>query len=278
MIHEILDGNGGAFSGHPHPRRLSSRVFFFLFPLLFLSTGLLPMSAPAAGGDTPFQPGEKLAFAVTWGFIPVGEGTLQVMPATRLNGVEAMHFSMTVQTNRFGDIFYRVRDRMEGFTDKEMTRSLLYKKISEGKSRRNVTVTYDWEEKRARYFNHGEEHASVTLLPGSYDPLSMFYALRFFDLEVGRGLTLPVSDGKKTVAGEASVKERSVIDVRGVDYDTFLVRVDTKDLDGVFKKSRDAELLIWVTADKRRMPVRIKSSVYVGSFTVDLVSHGPLNQ
>ncbi len=236
------------------------------------------MNAPAVQGDMPFQPGEKLTFAVTWGFIPVGEGTLQVMPATSVDGVEAMHFSMTVRTNGFGDIFYRVRDRMEGFTDGEMTRSLLYKKISEGRSRRNVTVTYDWEEKRAHYFNHGEEHASVALLPGSYDPLSMFYAFRFFDLEVGRALALPVSDGKKTVAGEAFVMERGVIDVRGVDYDTFLVRVDTKDLDGVFKKSRDAELLIWVTADKRRIPVRIKSSIFVGSFTVDLVSHGPLKQ
>jgi len=236
------------------------------------------MNAPAIEGDMPFRPGEKLAFAVTWGFIPVGEGTLQVMPATRLNGVEAMHFSMAVRTNAFGDIFYRVRDRMEGFTDGEMKKSLLYKKVSEGKTRRDVTVTYDWEEKRARYFNHGEEHASVALLPGSYDPLSMFFAFRFFDLEVGRAMALPVSDGKKTVTGEAFVTERTAIEIRGVNYDTFLVRVDTKDLDGVFKKSRDAELLIWVTADKRRIPVRIKSSVFVGSFTVDLVSHGPLNQ
>jgi hypothetical protein len=40
----------------------------------------------------------------------------------------------------------------------------------------------------------------------------------------------------------------------------------------VFEKSENAKIQIWVTADKRRMPVKIKSKVLVGSFVGELVS------
>lgn len=245
---------------------------------LLLLWSLSPWLSHGHGCDfegQPFYPGERLTFIVTWGAIPVGEGVLEVMPCSEVDGLEARHFVMITRTNAFADIFYRVRDRMEGFTDRDMTRSLLYTKTSRGKSKRSVVVTYDWDEMRSRYFNHGEEHASVSLLPGSFDPLSMFYAFRFFDIDVGKELAIPVSDGKKTVTGRAVVVERDVIDVRGVDYETFLVRVDMGDVDGVFKKSRDADLFVWITADDRRMPVRMKSSVAVGSFTVELLHDEP---
>jgi hypothetical protein len=40
---------------------------------------------------------------------------------------------------------------------------------------------------------------------------------------------------------------------------------------GVFEKSPDARLQLWVTADHRRLPVKLKSKVIVGSFTGELV-------
>ena len=56
-------------------------------------------------------------------------------------------------------------------------------------------------------------------------------------------------------------------------YETYLVEPDLKYLGGVFKKSEDAKLQIWVTTDERRVPVRIKSKLVVGSFVAELVSY-----
>jgi hypothetical protein len=50
------------------------------------------------------------------------------------------------------------------------------------------------------------------------------------------------------------------------------VEPQLKHIGGVFKKSKDARLQIWVTTDKRHLPVRIKSKVIVGSFVAELVS------
>ena len=47
---------------------------------------------------------------------------------------------------------------------------------------------------------------------------------------------------------------------------------DLEHVGGVFKRSKDAKVQIWVTADERRIPVKIKSKVAVGSFVGELLS------
>ena len=76
----------------------------------------------------PFYPGEKLTFQVKWGFIPAGEAVLEVLPIETINGIESYHFSMTAKTYPFIDIFYKIRDKIDSYTNKEMTHSILYKK------------------------------------------------------------------------------------------------------------------------------------------------------
>ena len=58
----------------------------------------------------------------------------------------------------------------------------------------------------------------------------------------------------------------------GKTYDTYLIEPDLEHVGGVFEKSEDAIIQLWVTADKRRIPVQIKSEVVVGSFVGELVS------
>ncbi len=47
---------------------------------------------------------------------------------------------------------------------------------------------------------------------------------------------------------------------------------ELKHIGGVFEKSKNAEIKVWVTADTRRIPVKIKSKVVVGSFIGELIS------
>jgi len=43
-------------------------------------------------------------------------------------------------------------------------------------------------------------------------------------------------------------------------------------LTGVFQKSPKARILVWLTDDKRRLPVRLKSEVIVGAFTAQVTA------
>jgi hypothetical protein len=154
-----------------------------------------------------------------------------------------------------------------------MTHSILYRKKQQGKSKRNVVVNFDWKKNEARYSNFDEQGEPLSISPGSFDPLSVFYAFRLFDLVKGSKIIAPVTDGKKFVIGEATVLRKEKIYVADEWHETFLVEPDLKHIGGIFKKSKNAKLRIWVTADKRRMPIKIKSKVAVGSFVAELVSY-----
>ncbi len=65
-------------------------------------------------------------------------------------------------------------------------------------------------------------------------------------------------------------KER--ITVPAGTFDTYLIEPELKDVGGVFKKSKNAKIQLWITADRRRIPVKIKSKVIVGNFTGELVT------
>jgi hypothetical protein len=131
----------------------------------------------------------------------------------------------------------------------------------------------DWEKGFARYSNFGKKEAPIPLRPGSFDPLSIFYSFRNQALMDDLIIQTPVTDGKHCIMGTVKVIKRETIRVPIGSFDTFLVEPEMESIDGVFKKGQSAKLHIWVTADTRQMPVRIKSKVKVGSFVAELVSY-----
>ena len=249
-------------------------LFALLIVMLLtcLTEAALDSSLDAAEKKIPFYPGERLTFQVKWVVIPAAEAVLEIMPLDRIDGVSSFHFSMTARTYEAIDIVYKVRDRMDAYVDEGMTRSLLYKQQRDGKRKKAVTVTFNWEKQEAQYSNFEEKNQPIPILPGSFDPLSVFYAFRLMPIKEGIELQAPVTDGKKCVIGKAKVIRRETIQVRGVSYDTFLVEPSLEHIGGVFEKSKNAKLLVWVTADEACIPVRVKSEVMVGSFVAELVS------
>ena len=249
---------------------IKKNIFIIFVALSFAGVGL----AQPQGGDVPFSPGERLTFVLKWGFITAGKATLEVHPMETVNGVESYHFVMTAKSRSFLDNIYKVRDRIDAYADVGMNRSMLYKKKQrEGKTRRDVLVEFDWEKPEVQYSNFGDKRDPIPLEPGSFDPLSAFYFTRMIDLEKVKTVERPVTDGKKCVIGKASVVKRETIKLTdGTEYDTFLIEPELQHIGGVFEKSKDAKIRVWVTADKRRIPVKITSKVIVGSFVGELES------
>ena len=222
---------------------------------------------------TPFYPGEKLTYALRWEFIPAGEATLEVLPVTTVDGVPSYHFAAKAKSNRFVDTFYKVRDHVEGFVDLGMDHSLLYKKKQrEGSHRRDIVVRFDWKNRTAQYFNFRKAKDPIPILPGTFDPISAFYFVRLFDLKEGMVIERPITDGKKNVIGRVAVVKREIVAIGEKRYDTFLLKPELEHVGGVFEKSDDAEIRLWVTADSNRLLVRIESEVIVGSFVGDLIA------
>ena len=54
------------------------------------------------------------------------------------------------------------------------------------------------------------------------------------------------------------------------DFDTILVEPDLGNLRGVFNKDPKAKLQIWLSADDRRVPLRIRTKIARGNFITEL--------
>lgn len=246
--------------------------------ILTLLLALLAPARPALSRDgLPYCPGETLAYALAWGVIPAGSAELMVLPPDLPPDADPasaplLHLRMRARTNAFADVFYKVRDQVDSWTRPDMSRSEHYVKSQhEGSYHREITVRFFWNNSTVRYENdvNGPKEPLI-LLPGTFDPLSVFYAFRRDPVGPDSRVLLPVTDGTKTVIGEARVEGRERITTPAGEFDCWVVAPDIRDLGGVFRKSPGARLTVWVSADERQIPVRIESKVLVGSFRAEL--------
>ncbi len=252
------------------------RIQIGLFCFLLLPAQCLAFDTPHPGVSTPkipFQVGERLSYVLKWSVIPVGKAVFEVLDGTAETQTPSYLFRLTVKSYPVVDLLYKVRDRIESFMDKSMTRSLLYrKKQREGRHRRDIEVRFDWEQSKAVRYNKGTEESAVHTPVDMFDPLGIFYAFRLHPITHGLHVTAPVTEGKRVVIGEARVVKRETLALGDRHFETYLIEPDLKHIGGVFEKSKDAKIQVWVTADDHRIVVKLKSKVVVGSFTGELIS------
>jgi hypothetical protein len=226
------------------------------------------------GSELPFDPDERLVYKVKWGLFTVGTSTLEALPMGEVDGEPAYRFCMQVRTNGFADAFYKLRERMDTWLRTDFSQSLRYTKYAEGAEARDEVIDYHWPSGKIFSQRDGKPRDPLEVADRPiFDPLGALFAFRFadsFEPEPGSTLTMYSSDGKKVVQMDVEIKRRQTIRVPAGKFKTVKARPDTKNLGGVFKKSDDASIIIWYSDDERRIPVRLKSKVVVGSFVANL--------
>lgn len=243
--------------------------------LSLLLLQFLPLNGAAAA---PFLPGEKASYQVRWAFVAGGQVDIAVEKDGRFDGRDAWHFSLTARTFPYVDVFYKVRERIDAYTDKAMQHSLFYSKLEKGKNKRDIKVRFDWRKREVSYRNFDQKPRTEKIKEGTFDPLSAYFFLRTRDIGSKEIITRLVTDGKTLVRGTAKVLRREKITVPAGHFDTYVIEPDMQKVQGVFEKSKNARLLVWVTADHRHLMVRAESKVVVGSIVAELISlSGPAN-
>jgi hypothetical protein len=256
-------------------RMLSRRPFVAaLLTLPFLRSRSVAEEGQEVQNPPAFEPGEKLTYSLGWQFIVAGHATTEVLPDEILDGRTVRSFRMTAKTRKTVDHIYKVRDSLSSLAEYDVSRSLGFTKIQrEGDTQRDETIDFDWNMLEARYYEAISGNTGVIpIQENTLDPLSAFYFIRNQPLEVGTVIKGPMTDGKRCKIAQITVVKRETIKVNGKKYDTFKLIPDIKDVGGVFKKSDDAKIEIWCTADHRHIPVLMKSKVIVGSFKAELES------
>jgi hypothetical protein len=215
---------------------------------------------PAA--RNPVQPGEYLKFAVNWGIINGGNAYLEVPELKTIDGRPALHLVARAESNGFISRFYKVRNRIESWWDREGRYSLSYEENRrEGKYRTESKVVFNHDDRVATY-RDGEAYS---IPPDVQDALSSFYYTRFQALPIGGSIVFDYHASKKNKPLEVKVIGRERVKVPAGEFDCVVVEPILK-AGGVFRN--EGRLVIWLTEDERRMPVLMRSKVTIGSVSV----------
>jgi uncharacterized protein DUF3108 len=216
-----------------------------------------------------FQSGEKLTFNIKYGFISAAEAVMQVEDHTYKDSIKCWKFITTSRTKPFFDHIFKVRDRIDSVVDKEKFISYKFeKKLNEGKYKQHRIHLYYPEQNFSFYLKYSRKKKEfkekrIDIPDNTQDILSAFYSVRKEDLAVGDTLSYNVtSDGKSVITQVIVHRTQTIKTIFG--KIECLVIEPVMVSEAVFKQT--GRILIWLTNDDRKIPVKMESKVTFGSF------------
>ncbi|HEX8181081.1 MAG TPA: DUF3108 domain-containing protein [Pyrinomonadaceae bacterium] len=214
--------------------------------------------------NLPFQIGEQLSFNFYLGTAtqPVGIANFQV----RSRGVYFSHdgilLSATLYTTEAGQRLFPVSDKIDAYVD---ARTLLpfrtELRVQEGRHRSQGTVSVDQERGSAT----ASDGRPIEIPVGTYDWVSVLYALRSFDLTPPKRNAVSILINKRPRTLFITALKRETIELGGQRIPAVQLALATDEAQG----DRLA-LRLWVSIDRRRLPLRLTATTPIGPVRADL--------
>jgi len=257
-------------------------------PAVFVLFLVPSLHAQCFKGNTAVGPGEYLAYDVSYQLGPAWTNIAQVTFTSvkeLYSGKNTLHFKLSAKTYPTYDHLYKVRDYYESWVIPETFQPVRFQRytlhnentilLNQLFNARNSSVYFT-------YRLNTEPVSSGTFSIGScvFDMVSSIYFTRTQNIDYLRlGTPVPVSAmyGNETFQINLIAAGREIITTRdGKKYHCMKFRIKMPPGITIFKEN--SEVLIWLTADKNKIPVYIEAEIKVGSIKVYLKeANGLLN-
>ena len=228
----------------------------------------------------PFKSGEWLKYRISYsGWLKAGEATM-VLTNDTLDNKE--FYDVVAIGKTVGPInwFFKVNDRYESYFDKKDTSPYKFiRSINEGGYTKNLSIYFDHNLEKAIIHNiktnkKTEKHISAN----SHDLISIIYYLRrnfnFRDIDSNNEITINTFFDYQNNKMMMKYLLTEVINTTFGKVKCLKIKPSVQS-GRIFKKKES--LTVWVTADKNRVPIRVKADLAVGSIRVDLEAFSGLN-
>lgn len=239
---------------------------FFIFFILFVNMQNL---FPDEENFSCFL-GEKLTYKVTWFNIYAGDTVISLREVL-YNGKKAYEFSGKVTSARWFSKIYYVEDTVITIVDCDTLKPIVISvDYREGKKyKRKAKYVFDYERKKV--IVEGDKKTLKESLPETFTEMfSAFYAMRMFDFKKEKKISRVITDGRKLYKVSAVFKGLKTIDSILGETKCIVIQPMQVQMD-LLGLSQDPESLsIYLTDDKKRIPLLAEGKIRIGSLYASL--------
>lgn len=224
----------------------------------------------------PFEAGEKALYRAHWnGLISVATAAITVTP-TVVNGKKAFHVKVQAKSSKVLDLFWKMRDTITStFGAKAFAPSRFTFRQRENSKAVDTEALYSESDKR--WTVNRQERGGKTKFyefdsSNTLDPITTVYLARSIDFKVGDRLYFKVFGGKYQYLLELRVDSKEPVSMpSGKTVEAYKIIPYIQNITKNGYANRFNEATIWISADERRLPIKLSSKIYVGSIYLELV-------
>lgn len=263
-----------------------------VFSTLGIALGLLIYSVPLAGEAMikaeavpayrpkhyPFADGEKEVYLATWNnMISVATAEVHTVPAV-VDGQKVFQVRVKARTSKVLDLIWKMRDTISStFDAKALAPSRFTFHQRENSRVIDTEARFDpankrWEVnrrqpgKRPRVY-HFDTHNTL-------DPITAVYLARSTDFKVGEKLYFKVFGGRNQYLLELFVEKKEPVTLAsGTTIEAYRIVPRVQNISKKGYADRFNEAAIWISADERRLPVKLSSKIAFGTVHLELANY-----
>jgi hypothetical protein len=229
--------------------------------------------------NTAYGLGEKFTFDVSYGFITAGEATMAIDPQIAVMADRpCFHVRFDVASKQSLEWLYRVHDHYDTYIDIDGIFPWKFEQhVREGGYSRDFSADFD----QVKNIANTSENRSLPIAPFSHDILSAYYGVRALDLKsMRKGDQVILQNFYKDHSNELVVRilGRQQVEVPAGTFNCVVIEPLVKE-GGLFKS--EGRILIWLSDDDRKIPVKVSTKVVIGAIDAELTSYsgtrGPID-
>jgi hypothetical protein len=241
----------------------------YLLPILCV---LYVLPSVAQDDKKAFKGGEFLKYKIQYGLVNAGMMTVELEEKV-MEEDTLLHSIGKGWTTGMIAVVFKVEDRYETFFEKSSQRPVHFiRKVNEGGYTKDKEIYFDFNSHYATVLNHKHQtEESYFIQNDVQDMLSSFYYLReinFDALHEGDSIDINMFFDQKMNRIRVLVLGRERIKSNFGQIDCIKIRPLVQE-GRVFKDEENVTL--WITDDLNRIPIKIKSSILVGSIKAELI-------
>ena len=221
-----------------------------------------------------FQSKSYYDFKIYLSFIKVGTARLQFteLKSNPLNSDQEakLQIRFTAQSDPLLKSIYPVDCRIESTVYKSNFKPYFYEKqLKQGNEYEHSKLSFDWEAREIYEIKNEIATSPLKLVDDCQDPLSLILSICLNDFQKNPYHLQNVTDGGKIIQLESRLSGTEAVHSPVGSLDSHRIDIETKDLRGVFKKSPNAQVSLYLhklDSALPALPVKLQSKVAIGSF------------